>query len=264
MNYHLRSKPKRVSRGKILVVVGVFLLIALLVFFFPGTMRSGSYAIVRPLWKVGDIVARPFLKINDFFVFRNTLIEENMALQDEIASLKLRVMDYDFLFQENQELKTLMGRTAGTDRVLARVLSKPPRSPYDTFVLDIGSEEGIVSGSKVYLSDNVIIGSITDVSGGTSLVELFSSGGKTQEAVLQRTGASFTLSGNGGANLILEVPKDADILWGDVFMYPSLTSSVIGSVFYIDANSQSSFKEIHIRIPGNIFETKWLFVEKGE
>jgi hypothetical protein len=60
----------------------------------------------------------------------------------------------------------------------------------------------------------------------------------------------------------VEVPKDADILWGDVFEYPNLKTSVVGSVYYVDQSAQSSFKTIYIRVPGNIFQTKWVMVEK--
>ena len=155
-----------------------------------------------------------------------------------------------------------MGRNeTSKSRVLSRVLSKPPYSPYDTFVVDVGSNEGILQGSKVYLSDNIIIGVVKNVTSQTTLVELFSSGSLKQEAVLSRTGESFTLVGQGGANFKIEVPKDTDILWGDVFVYPNMQHYVLGSVYYIDVNSQSSFKTVYLRIPGNVFSVQYVFVE---
>jgi len=142
------------------------------------------------------------------------------------------------------------------------VLSKPPRSPYDTFVIDIGSEDNVSLGDRVYISDNNIIGLIKNMTPHTSLVELFSNGNLEQEATLSRTGASFVLKGLGGGNLELEVPKDTDVIWGDVFLYPRFSPSMIGSAYYIDTNSQSSFKKIFIRVPGNVFSAKYVFVEK--
>ena len=110
----------------------------------------------------------------------------------------------------------------------------------------------------------VVIGTITKVTPRSSLVTLFSSGSQKQELVLERTGTTYELVGQGGANLSVEVPKDADVLWGDIFVYPGLTSSVVGSVYYIDVNAQSSFKTVYVRIPGNVFDSRWVYVEKNQ
>ena len=264
MNYPLRSKPNKKHLWKTALPIIIFLLLSLLLFLFPNKIRQISQTIVKPIWLLSDTVARPFTGLKNYFVFKNNLIKQNMVLEDQVASLKLKEIDYDILAKENEDLKTTLGHATNSNRILSTVLSKPPRSPYDTFVVDTGLYKGIVLGSRVYFSGNVIIGQVTSVTEHTSLVTLFSSSGHKQEATLSRTGALFELLGNGGANLKLEVPKDADILWGDVFVYPGISSSVIGSVYYIDINSQSSFKTIYLRIPGNVFSAKYVFVEKTQ
>ncbi len=260
MSYLLKSKPKKGNWNKTISVLALLLFLLLLGFFSAST-RNIFYKIARPIWTAANAATSPFPKIKNFFVSRQNLINKNIVLEDELGALRLKEIDYDVLSKENQELKDQAGRRTDRRLILSRVLSKPPRSPYDTFVIDIGSEEGVIKGSKVYLSDNVIVGLVTSLTPTTSLVELFSAGDQKQEAILSRTGASFTLNGKGGANFEIEVPKDTDIMWGDVFLYPGLASSVIGSVYYIDSNSQSSFKTIYLRIPGNVFQTKTVFVE---
>ena len=103
---------------------------------------------------------------------------------------------------------------------------------------------------------------ITSLTQDTGIVSLFSSSGVKQQGILSRTGSSYTLEGNGGANFKLEVPKDTDVLWGDVFLYPGTEQSVVASVYYIDTDSQSSFKTIYLRIPGNVFATRSVFIER--
>jgi cell shape-determining protein MreC len=261
MNYPLKSKPKHEQRGKVVTVFVSFIVLSLFVFLFSTFARTSSYTMAKPLWLVGDVVNSFFSYTKDYFISKNTLISRNQQLEDENATLRLREIDYNVLTAENEDLRSELGRTPSSSRIISRVLSKPPRSPYDTLVIDVGSSDGVILGSKVYLGESVIIGVVTNVTPRTSLVELFSSGNKKQEAILDRTGASFTLTGNGGANFQLEVPKDTDILWGDMFKYPTFSGSVIGSVYYIDTNSQSSFKTIYIRIPGNVFSSKYVFVE---
>lgn len=244
-------------------VSGFFFILIIIGFVFPTFTRRFFYSISVPLWKSENFIAKPFVGIKFYFVTKNYLINKNLALVEENNRLELSQIDHEILLKENQELKEQIGRTSGKNLVFAKVLSKPPRSPYDTFVIDIGSNEGIVPGSRVYLSSNVIIGLVTSVTPGTSLVKMFSTGDNKQESINSRTGASYVLTGKGGANFQVEVPKEADILWGDAFLYPSLGVSVLGTVYYIDSNSQSSFKTLYLRIPGNVFQTQSVFVDNA-
>ena len=115
----------------------------------------------------------------------------------------------------------------------------------------------------VYISDTLIIGVISDVNSNSSIVTLFSNGGQENEVISSRTGSSFVIIGDGGSNFELEVPKETDILWGDVFTYPSARNSVLATVYFVDSNSQSSFKTVHLKFPSNIFQTKRVFILKG-
>ena len=263
MNYLLKSKPKHEYRFKIILVVTVFVILSAIAFLFNKGTRNVFTTIARPFWNVGEISSNGFNNVINFFHLQSSLISKNKDLQNQIGTLNLKLIDYDIVTKENQDLKGMFGRIDTTNRILSRILSKPPQSPYDTIVIDVGSRDGVNMGNKVYISDNIIVGTITSVAPHTSLVELFSDGDKKQVVVLERTGASYDLVGSGGANMTIQVPKEADILWGDIFTYPGLTPSVIGSVYYIDTNSQSSFKTVFLRIPGNIFQVKWVFVERG-
>ncbi len=260
-NFPLKSKPKKETKPKLVIATVLFVLLAGMAFLFPNVTRSSMYFFSKPVWFSRNTTLNSFSGVIKFFSFKSTLVSQNQSLLDEIEVLKLKESDYDLILKENQDLKLEFGRKIDVKRIIARVVSKPPRSPYDTIVIDAGSAEGIMLGSKVYMGDNVIVGLVTNATPHTSLVEMFSTGNKKQDAVLSRTGTTYTLLGQGGANMKVEVPKDTDIIWGDTFIYPSLSSSIIGNVYFIDTNSQSSFKTVYIRIPGNVFSSKYLFVE---
>ena len=260
MSYLLKSKPKHEYRAKILSVIILFISLYILQFLFPSFTKNIIYSVSRPVWAVENKIPNPFSKFVGFFKSQNNLINQNLSLEDELSSLKLKEIDYDLLYKENQDLKNELGRGKSNNRILSRVISGPPNSPYDTFIIDIGGSNVSV-GDKVYISDNVIVGVIQNVTFKNSLVELFSTGGKKTQSILSRTGASYILIGRGGSNFELVVPKDTDVIWGDVFVYPGLSSSVIGIVSYVDTTSQSSFKTVYIKIPGNIFSSKNFFVE---
>ncbi len=259
-NYPLRSKPKNNDRKRLLIIIASFVVVAGFGFAFPNFSRNTAYTISKPIWSFRSVAGNGFSSVVSFFKFKNSLIAKNEELVQEIEALKLKEIDYDILQKENQDLKAELGRRSDSKRIIVKALSKPPVSPYDTIVIDAGSSDGILLGDRVYMGDNIIIGIVTNVTAHTSLVELFSNGNNKQEAILSRTGTTFTLVGQGGANMKLEVPKDADIIWGDTFTYPSLSGAIVGSVYYIDTNSQSSFETIYIKAPFNVFSSKYLYV----
>lgn len=261
MNYLLKSKPKNENRKKIVIISILFLILTILASFFPGFIQRTSYTISQPFWKVGSILGSGFTDVKNYFYLKSSIIKKNEELEQEVIRLKIKELDYEILLRENQDLKSEIGRNSFKSRITSSVLSRPPRSPYDTLVIDVGSRDGVGLGDKVYFGDNIIIGFITNITPDTSLVSLFSTSNQKQEAILSRTGASFTITGRGGANFELEVPKDTDIEWGDTFVYPGLSGKLIASVYYIDANSQSSFKKIYLKVPINIFSTKYVLVE---
>ena len=250
---------------KIIFIVSFFVLLSFLAFLFPRAMRGIFSTTAVPIWTIRDTIVNGFGNVAGFFSFKSSLISKVNNLQNQVTSLELKQTDYDAVVKENQDLKSLFGQNVGENpngRVLARILSKPPESPYDTFVLDAGSDNGIAVGDKVYISDTILIGEITSASLKTSVVNLFSKSGMENSLTDERTGATYQVAGQGGANMSFQAPKDADILWGDVFNYPTLATSVVGSVFYIDQSAQSSFKTVYLRVPGNVFQTKWVMVQK--
>lgn len=260
MSYPLKNKSKIVSKAIIYIIV-IFLIFMVSSFIFPNFLREKLTTISQPIWYVRDGVSSTFSNTIGYFTFKSNLISSNVKLQDELQSLRLKQIDYDLLLKENQDLKSAMGRVENSSRIISRIISKPPESPYDTLIIDAGVGAGIKKGSKVFLSNNVLIGIIVDVTAKTSLVELFSKGDAKHNLVLERTGATYEVTGSGGENMLVLVPKEADVLWGDSFVYPGLNSAIVGNVNYIDTNSQSSFKGIYLKIPGNVFSNKWVFVE---
>lgn len=264
MNYLLKSKPKSNSKKILGLIVLIIAVLFLGTYLFLPTIQSFSHTTALPVWTFRNYTTNSLATLFGSFRTKLSLVEENKSLKEQLESLNLKQLDYDVLLKENQDLKDLLGRPYLQNKIITRIVSKPPRSPYDTFIVDAGSSSGISENRLVYISGNIIVGKVSSAMNHSSIVTLFSTNGVRQQAILERTGAMYELVGKGGANFSIELPKDADILWGDVFLYPTINSSIIGNVYYIDTNSQSAFKTVFVRVPGNVFESKWLFVEKDK
>ncbi len=260
MNFLLKSKPKRNFDPKIVTVVVVFLVLMLASFLFPSFLRNSSQLFMRPFWAFKEKTYGTFSFAWDFISFKSSLIKENELLKDEVGRLRLTKIDYDTLFKENEELKAMVAMKKSSMRAIANILSKPPQSPFDTLVLSSGKDAGLEVGNKVYISDSIIIGTVSDVLNETSVARLYSAPGEKSEVVLSRTGQSFVIEGSGGENFTLEVPKDTDILWGDSLVLQGSSDFVLATVYFVDSSSQSSFKTVHMRVPVSLYQVKRVFI----
>ncbi|MEK7105921.1 MAG: hypothetical protein AAB895_01010, partial [Patescibacteria group bacterium] len=123
---------------KLAFVVAVILI--LLYLFIPTALSSFFTMIVRPFWNI------------------EMIDQENQELKMRLAEREGLYARSSQLLHENEELKSLLGRSASSTKTLAIVLKKPPLSAYDIFVLDIGEENGVIKGNKVYALGNILVG----------------------------------------------------------------------------------------------------------
>lgn len=263
MNYPLRNKPKKIFSLRVFFACSLFVFLLLMQYFFSGDTKDFFVMVYKPVWAVKEIILRPASGVEGFFSSKIALVNENRVLRDQLTKLQLKEYDYDLLQKENDSLKNQLGRVDKNKKVIANIIAKPPTSPYDTFIIDAGFEEGMVVGSKAYISEKIIAGVVREVGRSSSVVSLFSSSGINTQVTLERTGINYNLVGQGGQNYRLEAPKDTDIVWGDMFTYPDGERSIVGQVYYIDTNSQSAFKTAYIKPPVNIFSYKSVFIEEA-
>ena len=80
---------------------------------------------------------------------------------------------------ENDYLRYLLGKSPeNSEMILAGVIERPPRTPFDSIILDIGSDQGVLEGDVVFSDGVYAIGIVSSVSNYTSTVTLFSSAGQ--------------------------------------------------------------------------------------
>ncbi len=259
MTYLLKNNQKKKTAWWPWVV---FCTLALLLYFFATPLRVAFYTVLRPVFFAHTAVGNRFTSFFAYMTSKKSLVAENENLKSQLAVFELQKTEYDLLRKENQTLKESFGRRTNQDMVLGIVLSKPPISPYDTFALDVGLRDGVALGAVVYTPLGGAIGTISEVASTKSFVSLFSNSETETELSSVRTGINVRVRGQGGGTMRVDVPKDADLVWGDVFVLPHIESSIVGSVFYVDTESQNSFKSLYIRFPNNIWSTQYVLVEK--
>lgn len=234
------------------VVLGGVLLVVLALTFSPlrGPAERAVLFAAGPFLSLRNAIAHG---IGTFFeTFRSTtaLIEKNRALSARIAELEVRVLDRNMLAEERDELRSLLGREPGAEGVLAAVLASPGSSPYDTLVLDVGTEERVSDGDRVFMGDNVVIGTISQAYEHASRAALFSTPGNVVDAVIPGFDIFTTATGRGGGTFEMVIPRDIAMNMGDPILLAG-TSRILGVVYGIEQKESDPFKKIYFRTPFN-------------
>src|SRR5581483_2968979 len=136
---------------------------------------------------------------------KGALISENEALKAELDQDNEKLLDYEALKSEHAKLLEDYGRDTVGKKILATVLVRPPETPYDTLILDVGSAEGIASGDLVYSTGGIVLGTVSDVSSHTSNVMLFSRTNVVTPTIFERSNLSVSMRGIGGGSFEMQV-----------------------------------------------------------
>lgn len=197
---------------------------------------------------------------------RNALdATESARLRAELAKATALVADRNALYQENLLIKSQFGRDAQVRTKLASVLMRPPGTPYDTLIIDIGEKDGIRVGALVSAGGSSYIGTVSEVYSGTSRVTLFSAPGSTYEALVMlsaQKGKSIPISlvGQGAGSMSAQVPSASAVTVGDSVVVPGIATAFAGPVSYIEKPEGESFETLHIRLPVDLFSLQFVEV----
>jgi len=191
------------------------------------------------------------------------LVGENRRLVAELNNIKAKLLRFDSLYKEHQDLLSAYGRTAPSGpRVLGNITAKPPQSPYDVLVVDIGFKDGVSIGGRVYGLGGLPLGRVIEVTGSNAKLVMFSSDGEQTHAVVERTGATIILTGIGGGNMEAEVSPEIDIVDTDKMILPEFNGAIIAQVAEIESGKASASKRVLFSMPINIFSLRFVEVER--
>ncbi len=253
-----KNRRNQNNKQKILITVVIFLIGYGLFSIFNTSVLSG----ISPLWNLRNEIITKGKNIGSFFKSKNSLIEENQRLRDQINAEESLLYSFRSLQESNNLLLTELGRLPEGAKVAAGILARPPQSAYDILVIDAGENEGLRIGSTTILPFGPAIGTITKISKETSEVTLYSSNGVKTEAVLERGGVPVTLVGQGGGNFEIEVPRDILVVKGDRVLNYGISPRLLGVVEDISEESTDSFKRVSVRTPQSFYSLRFVYVLK--
>ncbi len=195
------------------------------------------------------------------FTSRKHMNEYIDDLEYNLFSLRAKVLDYDRLKSENEVLRETLRASSGLNSVVTttRILKRPPASTYDTLVINAGTENGIAVGQTVVAFGTLYLGNVVEVFNDTATVRL----GTTQDVVRDvrsvRSGVVLEAQGHNGSHVVIEMPRDVDVVEGDQFK-DVLSNKLSLVVYKITFDDREPFKTVYARSPVNMRYLDWVQV----
>ena len=276
MSYLQDRKTKKEKFFKIAAGAVLFLV---LFYFRAGIFRGLSFAageVFRPVFHLGSKVGGSFVNLGVYFSSKRSLSEENQELKQQLESREAGRSNYDVLVRENESLKNIISRLPEENKlVLAAILAKPNRSPYDTLLIDLGARAGVEKGDMVYAYGNMPIGRVASVTDDTSKAVLFSSPGENTQVVISDVGRQefgrptsgagteifWEVTGRGGGNFEMILPRDFILEKGDAVVLPGISPLTVAVAETILSDPRSPWKTALLKSPINIQEIKFVQIE---
>jgi len=198
------------------------------------------------------------IKHSGIFSTRARLAAHNQELQAEVERYREQDSAYQALKAENDQL-TLMAHLAQDNTgTTTAIVSSFRSSPYGTFLVGAGAQEGIKHDSIVLTDLGFVVGRVTDVSTHTSLVTQLLSPGRSVDALIGKDPATFT--GTGGGNARAQVPRDIEVKVGDIVTSGAVGGRRIGIVGKVESESADAYSTVYIRLPQNVSAMRFVFV----
>lgn len=191
--------------------------------------RDALSSLLSPLQYVASFPGQLLDISAENLATRNMLAKQNKSLLRKQLLMSERLQRFEFLRQENERLRALLGSPVHMDakKMVAEVMEVASDPFHQYVVLNRGKKSGVFVGQPVVDAQGVV-GQVTQVSELTSRVLLLSDVSHAIPVRLTRNDARFVINGTGVLDELelRYVSKSTDIQVGDL-----LVSSGLGKRF---------------------------------
>lgn len=264
MNYQLRDRRKK--DGGVYKIIGLFALAYVVYLLFGNMLAYSMHTMQKGVATFFGYYRDPIRPVSE-----NSLIKD---LKRENASLK-QLLGRDTVVDEYDVLGTTTASTTkiveakkvfntpGSSLVLGVILARPPRTPYDSLLIDIGEDEGLVVGDVVYAERDYVIGTIVEVLKSTAVVKLYSAPDQKFDVLLGSSTIPVIAEGRGSGNFYIKVPKNIDVDEGDQIIASGIKSKVLGTAERVDSDDGDAYSHVYFRMPVLLYSLHYVQVKKN-
>lgn len=226
-------------------------------------VQSAGVTVLRPFEVAAERVARPFRDVYGYFADLVHVKRENDRLKAQVNELRQQALLYEAARAQNNvfrnQLNFIDSPLFPSDYTPVNTRIIGWRNEFDERVVIAAGRDAGVHQETPVVTDRGLVGSVTQVTGGSALVTLLTDESSAVQARDQYTGAfGVVRHGQGEGSLIVDrVTKDKRVARGDIIVtrgtrsrqYPSLfpANIPIGIVISVGQSDTAPYKQIQIQ-----------------
>lgn len=213
------------------VFIAIFLIISDTKFSYLDTIKRSIANLISPIYLVVDFPAQLYVWINDRGTSKQTLLDQNKQLNNELARLNARLQKHHSLLLDNKKLAQLLNVSHTLeDRnfIVARISHINQSRLKQQIIINKGSNDGVKLG-QVALGALGVVGQITQVTALYSTLLMITDPTQYVPVKNERNGIrgiSKGMTSRQGKLLVNFIESGLDVKVGDLFL-----SSHIGGKF---------------------------------
>ncbi len=254
MNF-LRDKRNKNSEGLFTEIFFGVLIIIVVVICLP-LLDKKIAQLDASVWNLSTPLQKSIASVSQS---KKKLVQNIDILEERVNALEIERLQFETFASDTENINLKNSTTSS--RVVAFITTRPAATPYDSFIIDRGSNDGIAVENLVYVYNTLLLGQVSDVQKTSATIRAYSSPQQQISAYHSASGSSFDIVGRGNGNFQVNIPQGVDIVEGDVLLSQKSARDVLGVVEYIVSDEREPFKEIYIRIPANINNIQYVQVQ---
>ncbi|MBL1434503.1 hypothetical protein COB87_002985 [Candidatus Wolfebacteria bacterium] len=219
----------------------------------PGSLEN-IFARSSGIQSAAGSATQSFLSV---FKDKSGLVGKVKRLEDSELALQLQLQINSFTQEENKELRELLDFIP-QEGVLGSVLAWPPKTAYDTLLVEAGKEVSV--GDLVLGRGIAPIGLVHRMEGKYAYVRLFSQANVVTQVRAGVDKIPLELTGRGGGSAFIVAPKDVPVERGDEIFFPYNGNTFIGRIGAVETSPSSSTKQLWIVFPKHFYAYTWVSI----
>jgi len=160
---------------------------------------------------------------------------------------------------ENDQFRALLGALP-ENRVLARVVARPPQLPYDVLMLDRGASHGVQLGAPVFAGRDTVIGLVTHVTPRASYVTLVSDPSVSVTVFVIGPNIFTIAEGQGNGVLRVRVPQGEALSESNVILLPAVDAGVLGTITEVVTTPTNPERHGYITFPVSLQSLQYVSI----
>ena len=232
--------------------------VGLLALALGGVLSPVGTAVASPLLSVQQWLTTRYQAFQDFFNAPTDLVrlrQRNAELEAEVANLQTEVISLQQQVTEVELLSALLEFARSqreNEYKSASVVFRDPRPFLKYVVIDVGTDDGILSGMPVVSAEG-LVGRIDAVTANAARVQLITDPASNVNVNIQPSDTAAVLSGSITSDISLDlIPQDADVDPGDLILtsgiggnYPS--NILVGQIASVRGSATALFQQAAVQ-----------------